>query len=114
VALDVVHCLLDAIERHRPLLQRAHQARGQLGAVEVLSAPVALDDGQARTLGPLVRREPMGASLALSPAANGASGLEVSRVDDPRSALVASWTAQAVSPCGLHKRWYREAPYHNM
>src|SRR3954452_7757517 len=62
----------------RPLVGRARETAQQLLAIERLPRAVALDDGDRRRLGALVRREAHAAVLALAPAAD-----RVARLGEP-------------------------------
>src|SRR5262249_11674137 len=72
-----------------PSLQRLLQAGDELGAVEVLAAPAALDDRQACRLDALVGGEARRARGAFAPASDGDRVVQVARVDDASVALAA-------------------------
>src|SRR5581483_1106366 len=73
--LDGVQEPHDLLSGDRPLLARLEDADLQLVAVEVLDAPVALDDAQVGPLVALVGREPLGARVALRTTRNGGEQL---------------------------------------
>src|SRR5262245_55306270 len=80
-ALHAVHHRFQRVGGDGSLLGRAAQAAPQLGAIEGLAPPVALDDVEGPELDLLVGGEALIAGQALPPAANGAPFLGRARID---------------------------------
>src|SRR6266851_1481989 len=90
--LDVVDEPVGGVSAQR--LRRAlADRRDELAAIELLFRPVALDDLDARRLGPLACREALAAFLALAPTPNGLAILGLARVDDRRVRVTTIWAA---------------------
>ena len=106
-ALQDGKSIYDTLQGDRALLERLQQAGLQLVAIELLARAISLENRQPRPFRTLIGREPIGASLALAAAADGATSLQVTRVDDAGSGLIAAWTAHAASSSELYQQWYR-------
>src|SRR5262249_17327102 len=80
--LDLVDRRLERRPGDVALLRRREQPAEQLLPVELLAAPVLLDDVDGRRLDPLVRREALVAAQALAAPADRPTGPGGARVDD--------------------------------
>src|SRR2546427_2505127 len=79
--LDPVDRLVHVLGRHRPLVQRAHEAGADLLAVVGNAGAVGLDHHGHRELDALVGGEALAAGLALAPPARAVAVLGLARVD---------------------------------